>query len=123
MSPPIDRRVFMHRAAGAGTVVSISMAGPLTRKVRGANDRVRVGVIGTGRQGRSNMKAFQEQGAEIAAVCDVYAPNLDKGKAAARSGRKEARSPRTPTSGSCSTTRRSTSSSTRRRTTGTPCRW
>jgi predicted dehydrogenase len=80
MSMPIDRRVFMKRAAGAGTALSISMAGPLTRKALGANERVRVGVIGTGRQGISNMKAFQEHGAEIAAVCDVYAPNLERGK-------------------------------------------
>jgi len=80
MSSPIDRRVFMKRAAGAGTALTISMAGPLTRKALGANDRVRVGVIGTGRQGVSNLKAFKEHGAEIAAVCDVYAPNLEKGR-------------------------------------------
>jgi predicted dehydrogenase len=80
MSSPIDRRVFMKRAAGAGTALSISMAGPLTRKALGANDRVRVGVVGTGRQGVSNMKAFAKHGAEIAAVCDVYAPNLEKAK-------------------------------------------
>jgi predicted dehydrogenase len=80
MSLPIDRRVFMKRAAGASTALSISMAGPLTRRALGANDRVRVGVIGTGRQGISNLKAFKEHGAEIAAVCDVYAPNLEKGK-------------------------------------------
>ena len=86
MSEPIDRRAFMHRAAGAGAAVSISLAGPLTRQVQGANDRVRVGVIGTGRQGVSNLKAFKEQGAEIAAVCDVYAANLQKGKEAAGEG-------------------------------------
>lgn len=86
MSQPIDRRAFMHRAAGASAVVSMSLAGPLTRKALGANDRVRVGVVGTGRQGLSNLKAFQRHGAEIAAVCDVYAPNLEKGKAAAGEG-------------------------------------
>jgi predicted dehydrogenase len=86
MSSPIDRRVFMKRAAGAGATVSMSMAGPLTRKALGANDRVRVGAIGTGRQGISNMRAFKEHGAEIAAVCDVYAPNLDKGKQEAGPG-------------------------------------
>src|SRR5512134_3646345 len=86
MSQPIDRRAFMHRAAGASAVVSMSLAGPLTRKALGANDRVRVGVVGTGRQGLSNLKAFQRHGAEIAAVCDVYAPNLEKGKAAAGDG-------------------------------------
>ena len=86
MSQPIDRRAFMHRAAGASAVVSMSLAGPLTRKVLGANDRVRVGVIGTGRQGLSNLKAFKDHGAEIAAVCDVFAPNLEKGRAAASEG-------------------------------------
>jgi len=86
MSEPIDRRAFMNRAAGAGAAISISLAGPLTRQVQGANDRVRVGVIGTGRQGVSNLKAFKEQGAEIAAVCDVYAANLQKGKEAAGEG-------------------------------------
>src|SRR5512139_3540097 len=86
MSEPIDRRAFMHRAAGAGAAVSISLAGPLTRQVQGANDRVRVGVIGTGRQGVSNLKAVKRNGAEIVAVCDVYAPNLAKGKWAAGEG-------------------------------------
>jgi len=86
MSQPLDRRAFMHRAAGASAVVSMSLAGPLTRKVLGANDRVRVGVIGTGRQGLSNLKAFKDHGAEIAAVCDVFAPNLEKGRAAASEG-------------------------------------
>jgi predicted dehydrogenase len=86
MSQPIDRRAFMHRAAGVSAVVSLSMAGPLTRRALGANDRVRVGVIGTGRQGISNLQAFKEHGAEIAAVCDVFAPNLEKGKAAASEG-------------------------------------
>jgi predicted dehydrogenase len=86
MSRPMDRRSFMQRAAGAGAAVSLSMAGPVTRRALGANDRVRVGVIGTGRQGVANLKAFQKQGADIAAVCDVYAPNLEKGKAAAGPG-------------------------------------
>jgi predicted dehydrogenase len=83
MSQPIDRRDFMHRAAGAAAV-SMSMAGPLTRKALGANERVRVGVIGTGRQGISNMRAFQKHGAEVVAVCDVYATNLAQGKAQAQ---------------------------------------
>jgi predicted dehydrogenase len=86
MTEPIDRRAFMHRAAGAGAAFSLSLAGPLTRQVRGANDRIRVGVIGTGRQGVSNLRAFKANGAEIAAVCDVYAPNLANGKEAAGEG-------------------------------------
>jgi len=86
MTRPIDRRDFMHRATGAGAAVSLSLAGPLTRNVLGANDRVRVGAIGTGRQALSNMKAFQKHGAEVVAVCDVYEPNLAKGKAQAGEG-------------------------------------
>jgi predicted dehydrogenase len=86
MSRPIDRRAFMHRATGAGAAFSLSLAGPSTRRVLGANDRVRVGVIGTGRQGLSNMKAFQRHGAEIVAVSDVYQPNLWKGMAQAGEG-------------------------------------
>ena len=86
MSQPIDRRAFIKRSAGASAAVSMSMAGPLTRKALGANDRVRVGVIGTGRQGTSNMKAFLSHGAEIAAVCDVFAPNLEKSRLVAGSG-------------------------------------
>jgi predicted dehydrogenase len=86
MGQPLDRRAFMQRAAGTSTALSISLAGPLTRRVLGANERVRVGVIGTGRQGISNMKAFQGHGAEIAALCDVYQPNLDKARAVAGGG-------------------------------------
>ena len=83
MTRPIDRRAFVQQATGAGAALSLSLAGPLTKNVLGANDRVRVGSIGTGRQAISNMKAFQKHGAEIAAVCDVYDTNLAKGKAQA----------------------------------------
>ncbi|MGE5126447.1 MAG: Gfo/Idh/MocA family protein [Betaproteobacteria bacterium] len=86
MSQAIDRRAFIRRSAGVGAAVSMSMAGPLTRGALGANERVRVGVVGTGRQGISNLKAFLAHGAEIAAVCDVFAPNLEKGRQAAGGG-------------------------------------
>ena len=43
----------------------------------GASDRVRIGVIGMGRQGRSDMRAHLAlPDVEIAAICDVFAPNL-----------------------------------------------
>jgi len=80
MSKDIKRRDFMKRAPvqflGA---VSIAASGLSTRSVLGANDRVRLGVIGTGRQGRDNMENFMRHGVEVAAVCDVYQPNLDRG--------------------------------------------
>jgi predicted dehydrogenase len=45
------------------------------RRVLGANDRVRVGVIGTGGRGQLLMEVFRRcPGAEVVAVCDVYEP-------------------------------------------------
>jgi hypothetical protein len=41
MTQPIDRRAFMNRVTGAGTALIVSLAGPLTRRVPGANERVR----------------------------------------------------------------------------------
>lgn len=83
MSEEINRRDFVKRAALTTAGVSLSMAGLNTRRVLGANDRVRLGVIGTGRQGLDNMRNFMRHGVEVAAVCDVYQPNLDKGLQAA----------------------------------------
>lgn len=83
MSDDINRRTFMQRAALTTAGVSLSMAGLSTRQVLGANDRIRLGVIGTGRQGIDDMQNFMRHGVEVTAVCDVYQPNLDKGLTAA----------------------------------------
>ncbi len=83
MTDEINRRDFMKRAAFTTAGVSLSMAGFSTGKVMGANDRIRLGVIGMGRQGTDDMKYFMRHGVEVAAVCDVYQPNLDKGLEAA----------------------------------------
>ena len=83
MKEEFNRRDFMKRAAFTTGAMSLSMAGFSTGKVIGSNDRIRLGVIGTGKQGVDDMKAFMHHGVEVAAVCDVYQPNLDKGLAAA----------------------------------------
>ena len=83
MTEEINRRDFMKRATFTTAGVSLSMAGFSTGQVLGANDRIRLGVIGTGRQGIDDMQNFIKNGVEVAAVCDVYQPNLDKGLAAA----------------------------------------
>ena len=47
------------------------------RRVLGANDRIRLGVIGTGQRAQSLMKRLKElPGNEQVAVCDVYEPRL-----------------------------------------------
>src|SRR3954466_13433823 len=50
-----------------------------TGAVKGANDRISVGVIGMGRMGTANLGvAMKQPNVEIAAVCDVYQPHLEK---------------------------------------------
>ncbi len=84
MSEAINRRDFMKRAAPlCGVGAGIALSGARSRTVLGANERIVIGVIGTGRQGIDNMKNFMAHGVEVAAVCDVYQPNLEKGLAAA----------------------------------------
>jgi predicted dehydrogenase len=63
------RRKFIKAAAAA------SIAAASARRILGANERIRVGVIGSGGRGRLLLELFQRTGdAEIAAVCDVYEP-------------------------------------------------
>ncbi|MCP5119275.1 MAG: Gfo/Idh/MocA family oxidoreductase, partial [bacterium] len=52
----------------------------------GANDRLRGAVIGSGGRGRFLTAQFKELGVEMAAVCDVYEPNLQLGLKEAASG-------------------------------------
>jgi predicted dehydrogenase len=48
-------------------------------RIFGANDRIRVGIIGPGGRGRYLMGVFKEFGADLGAVCDVYQGNLEAG--------------------------------------------
>jgi predicted dehydrogenase len=51
---------------------------------RGANDKIAVGFIGTGTMGQGNVGyALSTDKVQAVAICDVYAPNLAKGIAAA----------------------------------------
>src|SRR5499426_4786573 len=73
MNNRIERRDFIKR--GVATVGAAAAAGA---NIRGANDRVRVGVIGPGRQGRGVMKTFMRNAdAQIVALCDVFQPHID----------------------------------------------
>jgi predicted dehydrogenase len=57
-------------------------------QVPGANERVRAAVVGTGGRGMLHVETFKELGAQVAAVCDVYEPNLERGLKAASPGAK-----------------------------------
>ncbi len=72
----LNRRQFLGAtAAGLG-----AMAAPrLATGVLGANEKIVLGVIGSGGMARHHMNTFKKLGAEFAAVCDVYEPNLNEG--------------------------------------------
>jgi len=70
MIPEIDRRSFVLASSAA-----LAADGP----VRGA-------IIGAGGRGRYLTGEFKEIGVQMAAVCDVYEPNLQAGLAVASSG-------------------------------------
>jgi predicted dehydrogenase len=75
------RREFL-TAAGAAFTTSL-----FTGNVKGANDRVTSAFIGVGRMGQGNLNyAMKQPGLEVAAICDVYQPNLERAVAAARKG-------------------------------------
>jgi len=76
-----ERRDFLK---GASAALTTSL---FTGAVKGANDRISVGVIGMGRMGTGNLGvAMKQPNVEIAAVCDVYQPHLEKAVAATARG-------------------------------------
>jgi len=77
----IARRTFL--ASAAGTAVS-----PSFLRAQGANDRLRIGVIGAGGRGTYLMgqvgRFSKSLNAEVAAVCDVWRVNLERAAARAK---------------------------------------
>ncbi len=74
------RRQFLKTAGGAALTSAL-----FTGKIRGANDKVNVAFIGTGRMGSGNIGyAAKVPGFQIVAVCDVYQPALERAQAEAR---------------------------------------
>ncbi len=67
-----DRRTFF--ATASGLTLGVRMAGAAAQ---GANDRVRIGVIGTGGRARDLMNQLKKlPGNQLTAVCDVYEPRM-----------------------------------------------
>lgn len=74
----IPRREFIKNSAiGVGAMISSSRLA--SANVLGANDRIRIGAIGTGGRMRSLLSYFKNQSdTEIVALCDVYQPNIER---------------------------------------------
>lgn len=63
----VSRRGFVRSAAAAAAAPFI-----LPAAARGANERVGVGLLGSGGQGTGVMRGFLgQQGVQVVAVCDV----------------------------------------------------
>jgi predicted dehydrogenase len=82
----ITRREFLKDAALAGAGAAV-LGGVAPARVLGANDRIRMGVLGSGYRARDVMEFFQKMpNVEFVAVCDVYAAARAKALALAGSG-------------------------------------
>ncbi len=69
---PFTRRTFLAAAPGLAFGVRLSAS-----SAQGANNRIRIGVIGTGGRARGLMGNLKRlPGNEMVAVCDVYEPRL-----------------------------------------------
>ncbi len=81
----MKRRAFLKTAStGALALASSPMIFGANAQVKGANDRVRVAVIGIHGMGQNHIKEYQRlPGVEVAAICDVdenqFAPVIKKG--------------------------------------------
>lgn len=77
----ITRRTFTKATAAAGaTTAAVGWTAAQAGKVAGANERVRIGIIGVGNRGGQVLNAFlkSKDDVEFVAICDVYKPHLEK---------------------------------------------
>jgi len=76
MTTELSRRDFVKTGAAAAATIA---AATHAQASDSANERVRVGVIGTGNRGGQLVSAtLPHKDAEIVALCDVFEPHLDK---------------------------------------------
>jgi predicted dehydrogenase len=69
----MTRRRFAKTVAVAGVATALDRM-----RVKGANDRIRLGFIGLGNRGDQVLDAFlTHQDAEVVAICDLWQPYLD----------------------------------------------
>ena len=73
----LSRRKFLQDSAVASAALATGLA---PARVLGANDKIRVAVLGTGERAQYLMTLFKQvPGTEIVAVCDVYEPRRAEG--------------------------------------------
>ena len=76
-----SRRRFLAGTAAGAVGAGVSLSAAEWSRVLGANDRVRLGIIGPGARGQELMRAFQEApNAEWVAAADIYTRRHDEAK-------------------------------------------
>lgn len=66
----MPRREFLVKSLGASAALSLSSG--VGAKIMGANDRVRLGIVGINSKGAQHIELFREiPGVQVAALCDV----------------------------------------------------
>jgi predicted dehydrogenase len=79
------RREFVSRSAAVASTSLFgfeALADTLARQVTSPSDQINVGVIGPGSRGKFMMRQFlRVPGVRIAALCDVYEPRFEEGRA------------------------------------------
>lgn len=80
----MDRRTFLRTTALAGASLSLlpvlGRSQSVIGRVRGANEDIRVAVVGFNGRGKSHISGFRElKGVRVVALCDVDQNVLDKG--------------------------------------------
>ena len=77
----ITRRSFVAGTVGASVAAPVLATPRPSPRVVGANERLRVGVVGFGDMGKAHVKALlkmkETDNVEVAAVCEIYKPRLD----------------------------------------------
>ena len=83
------RREFLRQAVLGAAAISVGGLAPglstaaSARKVKGANDRIRIGVVGVNSRGSALAQGFAKmEGAEVACICDVDSDALARCQAA-----------------------------------------
>lgn len=73
------RKPTMSRRTFTTTASALALSAAASRQVLGANERVRLGFIGVGNRGSQLLDAFDKlEDIQVAAVCDVFKPYLDR---------------------------------------------
>src|SRR5262249_47335884 len=79
----LSRRDFLGVSGTAATGLALTSPAAIFARRAGGNDRLSIGVVGTGDRGLHLLKIFfglgQDARAEVTAVCDLWQRNRERG--------------------------------------------